>query len=205
MKQVTYEIEFEGKSFPCYVTYKRVKNISFRMDREGKFMKVSCPARVKESYLIEHIHRVFPKLYQKVDRSSPIEGDTLYLFGKRKEVPGFSLLDEKKQRKYLTNLLLPYCVERVRHYESLMGIEEPYLVKVRAMKSRYGVNNKTRHSVTFALSLVHFSPDIIDSVIVHELAHHFVFNHSKAFYDIVFKFDSDYKTQHGNLRKNIYK
>lgn len=205
MRQVTYQISFQGESIPCYITFKRVKNISFRMDREGKFMKVSCPTRVKESYLVEQINRVFPKLYQKVDHSSPINGDTLYLFGEQKEVEGFSILDEKKKRKYLANLLLKYCEERVRFYESVMGIKEPYKVKVRAMKSRYGVNNRNNHSVTFALSLVHFSPDIIDSVIVHELAHHYVFNHSKAFYDIVLKYDPDYKIQHGNLRKNNYK
>ena len=55
-------------------------------------------------------------------------------------------------------------------------IKKPYRVSVKKMTSRYGSNSSQTHTVSYSLVLLHYSVEIIDSVIVHELAHDFVRN-----------------------------
>ena len=74
-----------------------------------------------------------------------------------------------------------------------------YQVKVRQMKSRYGSNNKSSKAITYSLVLLHYSPEIIDSVIIHELAHCFVYNHGDNFYKVVYKYCPNYDM----LRKKL--
>ena len=73
------------------------------------------------------------------------------------------------------------------------------------MKTRLGSNSRKTNKLAFSLSLVHYSKDIIDSVIVHELAHYYEFNHSFKFYNIVYKYCPNYKILRKKLIKGIYK
>lgn len=56
-----------------------------------------------------------------------------------------------------------------------------------------GKNYYLKHLLTFDRILIHFSLDIIDSVVIHELTHHFVQNHSDAFYRILLTYCPDYR------------
>lgn len=181
-----------------------MRNLTFRLARDGGSLRVSCPYSTSDAYLKEKIKLFFPKLIKKTQHVPEIEGDSLYIFGVHGEVAGFSSFSEEAKKKYLKGLLLPYLKESVAAYSSKMGIEEPYTVKVRVMTSRYGVNSKTTHSLTFASSLVHYDKSIIDSVVVHELAHYYYFDHSPSFYAVVYKYCPDYKVKHAKLRKHIY-
>lgn len=181
-----------------------MKNLTFRLSRDGESLRVSCPYSTSEAYLKEKITFYFPRLLKKVQHTPEIEGDSMYLFGERFEVKGFSSWSEDKRKKYLKSLLLPYLQQSVAYYSSLMKVKEKYEVKVRDMKSRYGVNSKMSESLTFALSLVHYDKSIIDSVVVHELSHYFYFDHSKSFYDVVNKYYPEYNEKHTKLRKHIY-
>ena len=205
MKQKVYQIEYGDKKVKCIITYKRIKSIIFRLDRDGSSLRVSCPPFVKDDCINSKISEVLPRLYSRSVHESPIEGDDLYIFGAKRHIDGFSSLSNDKQKALLRSFLLPYCKEKCGEYSKMMGIETLYEVKVRDMNSRYGVNNRSKRKLTFALSLVHYAPSIIDSVIVHELAHHYVFDHSKAFYEVVYHYYPTYKIDHGKLRKHIYK
>ena len=89
-------------------------------------------------------------------------------------------------------------------YENKMNLPS-YRISVRNMTTRYGSNSLRSKHITFALVLVHYSTEIIDSVIVHELAHIKEFNHSQKFYDVVYKYYPNYDECHAKLRKGIYK
>jgi predicted metal-dependent hydrolase len=45
-------------------------------------------------------------------------------------------------------------------------------------------------------------PEVLDSVVVHELCHRKHMNHSKAFYAEIERVMPDYKTRHSWLKKN---
>jgi predicted metal-dependent hydrolase len=199
-----YLLNYQGRSYKCYVTKKRIRNITFRLSRDGEVLKVSCPYGVSDAYLIDKINYYFPRLKARQVVRKPIEGDKVFIFGEEKEIPGFSSFDEKAKETYFKKLLLPYVSERTTYFEQLMNIPVGYICKIRNMSSRYGVNSKNTKSLTFTTSLIHYDPKVIDSVVVHELSHYFEFNHSQKFYAIVYKYCPDYKMYHAKLRKHQY-
>lgn len=202
--QESLVVSYLGKDYPCQITYKRMRSIRFRFNREGTLFVVSCPFGTPRAFLTKEIARFLPRMAKSQDYEKPVQGSEVYLFGKKAVWDHFIELPAKKQEELLKQRLLPILEERVGFFEKQMGIDEPYLVKIRTMKSRYGVNDKNKKKLTFTTSLVHYSLPIIDSVVVHELAHDFVRDHSPRFYRIVFQFCPDYKLNHAKLRKHIY-
>lgn len=199
-----WNIQIAGKSYPCEVTFKRMRSVRFRFSRDGKTFLVSCPFGTHRDYLTKDIVRFLPRLEEKLHFEKPIEGDSVYLYGQKEEIFGFHLLDEKEQSLALKKRFQSVLLSRVSFFSSLMGVATPYRVTIRAMKSRYGVNNKTRKRLTFATSLIHYSLPIIDSVVIHELAHDSVSDHSDQFYQVVERYCPDYWEKHDKLRKRIY-
>ena len=61
------------------------------------------------------------------------------------------------------------------------------------MKTRWGVYNRLRHTITLNSRLIEFDIEKIDYVIIHELSHIIHFNHSKNFWALVNKYCSNYK------------
>lgn len=76
-------------------------------------------------------------------------------------------------------------------------------LSVRQQASRWG-SCSSHGNLNFNWRLVHYSPKVIDYVIIHELAHLLELNHSKKFWEIVKKHDSEYLIHKGQLRKKRY-
>lgn len=78
-------------------------------------------------------------------------------------------------------------------------IPDPNL-KIRKMKTRWGVCNTRNHNVTLNFELFRYDIECLDYVIVHELSHFVVQNHSKEFWGIVEKYCPNYKEIRKKLR-----
>ena len=65
-------------------------------------------------------------------------------------------------------------------------------VRIKNQKTRWG-SCSAKHNLNFNMRLMMAPPDAIDSVIIHELCHLKVLNHSKAFWNLVEKHCPDYK------------
>ena len=74
-------------------------------------------------------------------------------------------------------------------------------LKIRKMKSRWGVYNRVKHSVTLNSELIKYDLRCLDYVIVHELSHVIHFNHSRDFWTLVSKYCSNYKTIKKELKE----
>ncbi len=74
-------------------------------------------------------------------------------------------------------------------------------LKVRTMKTRWGVCNKRDNSVTLNLELIKKDHKYLNYVIVHELSHFVHFNHSKAFWNTVEKYCPEYKLVRKELKE----
>ena len=72
------------------------------------------------------------------------------------------------------------------------NIKSPIL-KIRDMKTRWGVYNRKNHTITLNAKLIEFDIEKIDYVIIHELSHIIHFNHSRVFWNLVSKYCKDYK------------
>ena len=74
-------------------------------------------------------------------------------------------------------------------------------LKIRKMKTRWGVCNRKNISVTLNSMLLRYSIEELDYVIIHELSHLVHFDHSRAFWNLVEKYCPDYKARRKVLRE----
>lgn len=189
--------KYNGVIYPATITFKRKKNLSLRFDPEKQLLKISVPLRTTYKTIDDFVSRYIGKLvHAKPRKKSPYEEGFLYVFGEKVEV---GELEPGEVMGYYKKIGLPYCQGRVEELAKLMGVDEPYKVRMRDMKRTLGSNSRATKTLTFQCRLMAFSKEIIDSVIVHELAHHFHFDHSKKFYQVVYRYCPDYNI----LRKNL--
>lgn len=208
------EYTYNGVTYPVVITRKSIKSIRY-MFRNGTFY-VSAPRYfVTEKRIFAGLDKFAGKLI-KADTKSKARGeDYIYLLGTK--VPlhesgeinfsdGTKIIyknDEDLDKK-LKKWFLNYIEKRHRYYEGVMGIKKPYKVRVRKMSTRYGSNSSQTHTVCYSLILMHYTSDVMDSVIVHELAHDNVHDHSKNFYNVVYKYCPNYDKLHKRLRKGEF-
>ncbi len=100
--------------------------------------------------------------------------------------------------KYMAQEYLP---QRVRYFADIMHLEYKTL-KFRKMKSRWGSCSSAK-IITLNTQLIKVHKELIDYVIVHELAHLVHMNHSKDFHDLVENYLPDAKNLRTKL-KNIH-
>ena len=207
-KKELWQIQIGTENYPVTVNYRKRRSMGLRYNPERKDFTCNVPIYIKEDEVFRFVNKNAEKLIERVKAKTapnPIEGDFVYLFGERYEIPAFSTWKEEKQRMYLKKILLSFLEENVAKNKEKMGVTSSYCVRVRQMKTRWGVNNQRTLSLTFALCLVHYSKEIIESVVIHELAHDKVRNHSKNFYKIVLAYYPDYYFYHKKLTKGQYK
>lgn len=72
-------------------------------------------------------------------------------------------------------------------------------LKIRKMKTRWGVCNRKNNTITLNLELIKKDIELIDYVIIHELCHFIYPNHSKQFWSLVESYIPKYKS----LRKKL--
>lgn len=108
--------------------------------------------------------------------------------------------DEKTLNKWLKNQILKIYTERLNYWYNIFEESIPYpKLKIRTMKTRWGVCNRRDNSVTLNSELIKYDLTKLDYVIVHELSHFIHFNHSKSFWCLVEKYSPNYK----KIRKDL--
>ncbi len=91
----------------------------------------------------------------------------------------------------LKNRAKEYLPKRVEYYSALMGVE-PSSVKITSAKNRLG-SCSSADGVCFSFRVMQYDDEVIDYVVIHELAHIKEHNHSKRFYTVVEKYCPEYK------------
>ncbi|WP_294885375.1 MULTISPECIES: SprT family zinc-dependent metalloprotease [unclassified Sulfurimonas] len=92
-----------------------------------------------------------------------------------------------------------YIVPRVEHYAKIMNLNYSD-IKFRKMRSRWG-SCSSRGIITFNTELVKIGKNLIDFIVVHELAHITHMNHSKKFHLLVERYIPDAKVLNQELRR----
>ena len=89
--------------------------------------------------------------------------------------------------------------EKVVEYSQMMSVS-PRTVKINNASSRWG-SCSAKKSINFSWRLIMADDEVIDYVVVHELAHLFELNHSDKFWSIVKYTLPDYKARQKRLRE----
>ena len=196
-------IIIEGKEYPVHITKKSQRNMYFRF-RDDAFY-VTTPRLVSDKRIMESLKDCGPRLLKRAQKATELfslENHFVYIFGTRTPLDE-TICSTEALEKELKRILLDYVTSRTKEIAVEMSITTPYKVKVRKMKSRHGSNSRKTHSLTFQLSLVHYSKEIIDSVIYHELCHDKYFDHSSKFYKLLLSYCPNYFKLKAKLRKGV--
>ena len=188
---ITYNIEIKRK--------KGCRSIYFRLSPNSNVVRVSAPYYVSNEKIIESTIKRIPLLVDNAKKMGEMDDlESHYFLGEKKDdVVDLSILKDE---------CLDILNKKVSYYSTLMGVSRNYKVKIRDMKTRLGTNSRRTYSLDFAYILFRFPLEVMDSIIIHELAHHFEFNHSKKFYDVVYKYmdEPTYKYYLYLIRKRKY-
>lgn len=176
---------------------------------------VSAPYTAKIEDIKKLVESYGSKNLDIILKRNPFKSDGVYLFGEFvKANEGFIKIfdrffifkDRKIFYKNVSKYFLDYITSRVRYYENIMGVKEPYNVKIKNVKTIYGSNSMMTKSITFDIKLIHYSKNAIDSVVIHELAHDKVRDHSNNFYKVVLTYMPDYfEIQNNELKRVDFK
>lgn len=108
--------------------------------------------------------------------------------------------DEKTFLKWYKLEMENLFLKRLEYNYNLVeeSIPKPSL-RIRKMKTRWGVCNVKTHTITLNSELMRYNTEKLDYVIIHELSHLVYFNHSKDFWNLVSKYVPNYK----KIRKEL--
>lgn len=207
------KITIDNIEYPVVMMKKNNKNAYIRV-RE-KTIYVTVP-RYYSSKLVQEMleenKKSIVKMLEKQTMKEEKEDEFWYL-GKRYyviktplydiEFVGDKLFvkDEKSLNKYLDKKRKELFQERLDFWHSNFEEKIPYpTLKIRKMKTRWGVCNRKNNTVTLNSELLRYSIEKLDYVIIHELSHFKHFNHSTSFWNLVEKYEPNYKKIRKELR-----
>lgn len=168
-----------------YLTSKRyIKNLlDENYNYLVKMINNMCKKNEKKDlffYLGNSYDIIFVNDLKKID----VDSDNQVIYAK----------DIKQLNRWYNKVIKDTFVERFTYiYNIFDEVKKVPSLKIRKMKSRWGVYNRVKHSVTLNSELIKYNIRCLDYVIVHELSHVIHFDHSKNFWSLVSKYCSNYK------------
>ncbi|MCI8666319.1 MAG: M48 family metallopeptidase [Dorea sp.] len=116
-----------------------------------------------------------------------------------KEKQDQKMVITQEMRKAGVEKAMEIFPKRVEYYARLMGISYGRIT-IREQKTRWG-SCSGRGNLNFNWKLTLMPPEILDYVVVHELAHRKEMNHSKDFWKIVEQVLPDYQKRRKRLKE----
>lgn len=136
-----------------------------------------------------------------------VTDENLLLHIPRNEWSANALIQEhptalKEIRHFYKREAIQLLEERVRHWSEQMNLA-PAQVKYREQRTRWG-SCSSRKVINLNWRLIVFAQEVIDYVIVHELAHLQHMDHSNRFWSLVEAHIKDYKERMKTLKESQY-
>ena len=165
----------------------RRRTIAVRVTPDG--VEVRAPLFVSHSKIADFVRR----------HEGWIEKQKAKLSAFDEEAKKYPPLDEA-EIKYLKEEARRVIPERAEYYAKKIGVEYKRIA-VKCQKTRWG-SASTKGNLNFNCLLMLTPPEVVDSVVVHELCHLKHMDHSKEFYTEVTSVYPEYRKWNGWLRKN---
>ncbi len=208
------KFEIDGISYEVVIEKKNNKNSYIRIKDDLKIYVSASKWSTKKD--IERMLRdnvdALKKMIQKKQAHLEKNNSFFYL-GQSYDIIEVSIMDdieledgriytpsmkklEKWYQKQIETVFAEHYQEQCHRFQE--DIVVPTL-KIRTMKTRWGVYNKKNHSITLNSHLIEYSTEKLDYVIIHELSHIIHFDHSSSFWGLVSKYCPNYK----QIRKEL--
>lgn len=208
------EFIYQEKAYPIVIIRKQNKNTYIRIKDEKIVVTTSyLMPTIKITKLIQDNQKSIEKMLERSIRNSEKEHH-FYLLGKEYFV-NFSpeyiepkieeniiwVKDEKTLevflKEYRNSLFLTHLEECYSRFEEKIPFPK---LKCLKMKTRWGVCNTKTKTITLNSELLRYEVECLDYVIIHELSHLLVPNHSSKFWSVVVKYCPNYKEIRKKLR-----
>ena len=163
------------------------KTLGLEIKPDGRVI-ARAPMRMKQSEIDRFIN----------EKSDWIEKHLQRLQAAQKQNGAEKLTDAEIQA--LADKALKYIPQRVEYYAKIIGVDYGRIT-IRNQKTKWG-SCSSKGNLNFNCLLMLTPPEVIDSVVVHELCHRKEMNHSKRFYDEVLKAYPEYKKWNKWLKDN---
>ncbi len=160
-----------------YAKFRKNRSIRITIAENG-IVKVTYPYGVQDCEMIKFVETKISWIKKSIGKINVKE--------KLSSKPKL----KKKELDSLKSLIDFY----VYKYMNLMETEI-FDVKIRKMKTEWGNCNYIKRILTFNSYLYYMSESFIETIVVHEVAHMHVHNHSKSFYNLIYRYLPDYKTR----------
>ena len=207
MKYVIDEVEYNVN-----IIKKNNKNTYIRIRNNEIYITTNY--FVSKSYikqLLDNNYSIIKKMIEKENKKIE-KNNNFYFLGKKYDVIYVNYNDieisadkifvksEEYLNKWLKKQIEIIFKERLDYIYNLYVEKIPYpKLRIRKMKTRWGVCNRSNNTVTLNSELIKYGYEQIDYVIVHELSHFIHFDHSKNFWLQVSKYCKNYK----EIRKSL--
>ena len=187
-------------------TYIRIKDNCVYVTTNYFVSNKSIENLLKSNYV--SITRMIDKYEVKLKKD-----DKFYLFGceyniifddsKKIDIDNADIYikNDKEFKRWLDKYIEITFSNHLKYWYDLYEEDIPIPnLKIRKMKSRWGVCNTKNHNITLNYYLYRYNIECLDYVIVHELSHFIEPNHSKKFWNQVSKYCPNYKDIRKELR-----
>lgn len=167
----------------------RSRRKTMTIEISGKGMVVKAPLRTGDPEIRAFVerHRVWTERHlRKAEERRAAEKDITPL--------------TEAELRALQKQAAPVFQERVRHYAAKLGVTYGRIT-VRHQRTKWG-SCTAAGNLSFNCLLMLAPPEVLDSIVVHELCHRKVMNHSEAFYAEVLRVFPDYRRWQKWLREN---
>lgn len=196
------------------IVRKNNKNIYLRF-KEDKKLYATCNRFVTERDIerliddnIEKITKMYYEITKKVSEDlffNYLGKKYTIVFDETCKTPEFSQdMIIVKNKKMLDKFTKEECVKifsaELNRIAAYFNNLPDFSLRVRYMKTRWGVCNRGNNTVTLNSELLKKDIDLLDYVIVHELCHFYEANHSSKFWAHVEKYYPKYKEARKRLR-----
>ena len=183
-------IDIMNQKIPYEIIYSRRKTVAIQITRDAR-VQVRAPYGCSKSFIDSFVR-------EKSDWISR----HLALAEKRKREPAASrqpALTAKERARYI-KIARDIFTRKTEYYARIMGVSYGR-ISIREQKTRWG-SCSSQGNLNFNWRLIFAPENVLDYVVVHELAHRKEMNHSKAFYAIVESVLPDYRVSRKWLRDN---
>lgn len=208
------KIELNKEIITVQIIRKPNKNMYMRF-LNSQTLEVSCNPWLSEKKiqsLLKQNEKSLAKMHEK-KREEEEKNQYFWYLGK-KYIPLFDLneksvtfygeyikaKDEKMLEKFYQKECIRVFESEVRRILPFFANIPKFQVKIRFMKTRWGVNNRGNNTITLNSELLKKDLDLLDYVIIHELCHFYEANHSERFWDHVKEYYPKYKEARKRLR-----
>ena len=196
-----YKIEAEGgqKSISVEVIRSQRKTMAIQVHADGRVtfrIPKQLPGTDVQKQLESHRGWILNKLLEMEDRRKKREKAKVQDGAQTNQFPEGGALQTAEKKHIQENFR-----QRAEYYAGMMGVTFGNIT-IRNQKTRWG-SCSGKGNLNFNYKLYFLPAELMDYVIIHELAHRRHMNHSAAFWQVVEQYCPEWRTARARLREVI--